>query len=121
MKTMTVAALMCVLALGVQAYDEKTPCSMEEYEKLTPLLTNANFVPCKEDSGYSVLPPVRFPEEEEYAAMAKSSACNKLMRDLNALKPSDCLLTFSNLQMINVKKLAEEYAEKSGEAAKKLR
>ncbi|GAB9476834.1 hypothetical protein Gpo141_00013892 [Globisporangium polare] len=93
---------------AVAAYDETTPCPSSELTKLAPVALNPALITCQDASGWQMLPPTGYPTDAQRALMCAEPACFTLIAAVNATKPADCLLVFSDVSL-NVKKLVDTF------------
>ncbi|GMF25575.1 unnamed protein product [Phytophthora lilii] len=84
-------------------------CPSTEVVKFAELYANPHLHPCQNASaGFSMAPPTGYPTEPQVKAMCASDACRALIKDVLALKPADCFLSFAGVKL-NAYKLASDF------------
>lgn len=106
-----------LLTLGAATEDA---CPPTEVIKFAELYANPHLHPCqKVSAGFSMAPPTGYPTDPQIKALCGSKACRALIKDVFALKPADCFLSFAGVKL-NAYKMASSVqdacdAEKSHE------
>ncbi|KAG7375105.1 hypothetical protein PHYPSEUDO_004031 [Phytophthora pseudosyringae] len=86
-------------------------CPPTEVVKFAELYANPHLHPCQNVSaGFSMAPPMGYPTEPQVKAMCASEACRALIKDVLALKPADCCLSFAGVEL-NAHKMASSFED----------
>ncbi|POM58341.1 Elicitin-like protein [Phytophthora palmivora] len=84
-------------------------CPPTEIVKFAELYANPHLHPCqKVSAGFSLIPPKGYPTEQQVKAMCASDECRALIKDVLALKPADCYLSFADVKL-NAYKMAGSF------------
>ncbi|OWZ15262.1 Elicitin [Phytophthora megakarya] len=86
-------------------------CPPTEIVKYAELYANPHLDLCqKESAGFSLTPPKGYPTEQQVKAMCASEECRALIKDVLALKPEDCYLSFADVKL-NTHKMASSFQD----------
>ncbi|KAL4155043.1 hypothetical protein PRNP1_007157 [Phytophthora ramorum] len=100
-----------VFLLMTYAAAAENVCPPTEVVKFAELYANPHLHPCQKTSaGFSMAPPMGYPTEPQVKAMCSSDACHALIKDVLALTPGDCYLSFAGVKL-NVYKLSHSFAD----------